>query len=201
MQLALADSPFSTGEIWKAFPRWINAQYRSFHGRTFEAVEHSDRIPPELAVTVWDGSVPVATYKCTMLFVPGPGPSWVVLAPLVVVWAGRRPADDFQLGRTMVDHLCTAARRFHRAHGTDDEALLVASGNLTEEKGGARFFGALGWEVATPRHREPAALYQGDPGLLPALAATERLIEEAVAPLRGLGKLGDEPTSFAFLPL
>jgi hypothetical protein len=201
MQLALADSPPSTGDLWRAFPRWINTHYRSFHGRLFEAVEHSDRVPPELAVTVWDGSVPVATYKCSMLFVRGPDRIWIALAPLVVVWTARQPANGFELGRIMVDHLCTAARRFHRAHGTDGEGLLIASGNLTEEKGGARFFGALGWEVAAPRHCERAGLGHGDPDLLPALAAIERVIEEAVAPLRGLGKIGDEPLSFAFRPL
>lgn len=199
MQPALAENALSTGDVWRAFPRWINTHYRMAHGKTFEAVERSDRDPPELAVALWDGCVPLATYKCRMMSLPGPLHGWIVLAPLVVIWTGGRPANGFELGRLMIDHLRAAAQRFHRAHGTHGEGLLIASGHLTEEKGGARFFGALGWEIATPHKRQPASIYQGEPALLPALAATERLIEEALAPLRRLGKAGDEPISFAFL--
>jgi hypothetical protein len=167
----------------------------------FEAVEKSEQEPPELAVAMWDGRVPVATYKSRMMSVPGHAKGWIVLAPLVVVWAGARPPNGFERGRLMIDHLCAAARRFHRAHGTYGQSLMIASGNLTEEKSGASFFGALGWEVAMPGKQRPASVYIGEPMLVPALAAAETLIEEAVAPLRRLGKAGDEPVSFAFLPL
>lgn len=200
MQSALADDPLSTGDIWRCFPRWINTHYRALNGNTFEAVEQSDQEPPELAVVMWAGCVPVATYKCRVVSIAGPGDGWIVLAPLVVVWGGSRSTNGFEAGRVMIDHICAAARRFHRAHGTYDRGLMVASGNLTEEKGGERFFDALGWEIATPRERQPASIYQDEPALLPALAATERLIEEALAPLRRLRK-ADEPVRFAFLPL
>jgi hypothetical protein len=189
------------GQLWRAFPRWINSCHRMHDGAVFTAEERPVAERLDLAVAMSADGRPIATYKCSIAGVSDADRIWIVLAPLVVVWAGERPFNGFELGRRMIAHLTAAAQRFHRAHGTWNERILIASGNLTEEKSDARFFDTLGWETVIPAMRRPAYLFAGRSDMSKPLGIIEREINRVIAPLRAEGHIGGEAVSFAMLPL
>jgi hypothetical protein len=197
MHLAPAFHELDPERIWNAFPRWINARHASFEGRQFHAEQIVHGQGLQLAVTMSDGSSPVATYKCGISRVRERGSAWIVFAPLVVIWEAATPGSRFNLGRAMVDHLSSAACEFQQTHQICGETILIASGNLTEEKGGAHFFRALGWDIVTPRKRGTEVLHLDEPRFKTPFIIIEEQINKALIPLRAAGKISDEPISFA----
>jgi hypothetical protein len=185
------------GRLWSAFPHWINSSHASFEGMQFHAAASANDLSLDLAVTMSEAGGSVASYKCGIIPIRDRRSGWIVLVPLVVVWRTSTPAGRFSLGRTMVDHLSAAASEFHRTHQACDGTILIASGNLTEEKGGAQFFRALGWDIVTPRKRDTQLVHLDEPRLIMPLTIIEEQINKALAPMRAAGKIGDEPISFA----
>lgn len=194
---ALIDGRSDALAAWTPFGAWIN-RHAGQRGRcTFAArliaAPCGDMLM--LAVDMRGPGGPVATYKCNLTAIGEHRNAVLLLSPLVVIWHAEPGARDPEQGRAMIDHLVCAVRSFQRALGAGGGSVLIATGNLTEAKGGRPFFESLGWEIVA------ADVSGGRPGagLARPLAVVTAQINTAVAPLRKSGAIAAEPVTVAIL--
>lgn len=190
-------------DLWETFPRWINRHHPGDGERSYVAkeIDASFNASPTLTVEMSGRSGLIATYKCNIVEIHNHRKSWLVFAPLIVIWEQGRAERGPDLGRIMMEHVVSSIRAFCVEYGAWSHDILITSGNLTVAKGGKPFFEGIGWEIVYPGTHEPSALYNGNFAMAEPLAAVEARIEAAVAPLREAGKIDAEPISFAILRL
>jgi hypothetical protein len=196
----LSQSWSENESVASALVQWINHHHRQVGEARCSATLTNGSAPdvPMLMVELRGRYGLIATYKSSVGYIRDANGDRLLLAPLVVIWNGERPADSARLGHAIVEHLVSAVCAFQASLPCCGR-ILIASGNLTRAKGGKPFFESLGWQICGSDAQ--SAAWERCEDMHAVSASIEKRIDCALAPLLKAGKLAIEPISFALLCL